>query len=194
MKTQTEFPTGDDKSTSQPNNIEAVIGVFATQGKLETARQSLNDEGVETRRIAYGEDSHYPETPNVVYDETEKVTANDVVDGVVKGAAVGAASGLLLVAIPGIGIAGPIAGALGGGFIGGIAGIDESDRGAEQPNREDYRKLLAGGKSLLIIAGNEIERQKYALKLQELGAESVNQHPPADSVVHKPKIPIEDTK
>ena len=81
-------------------------------------------------------------------------------------------------AIPGFNIAAPIAGALAGAWIGGVAAIDETDRRIQLPDRTTYQKMLNDGKALIVICGDRKTRQEYEWKFDELGATTVFQHPP----------------
>ena len=125
--------------------------------------------------------------PDIVYDDIEDLDMADTTKGMLTGGAIGAGSGLLLIGIPGLNIAAPIIGGIVGAWIGGIAGIDEAVRGIELPDQDDYKRMLAQGKSFVVIAGDEATRIEYGNKMQKLGALEVHQHPPVLQAIRSPE-------
>jgi outer membrane lipoprotein SlyB len=159
-------------------NLQAVVGVFESAEDASRVAASLRGPDVAIQRVSL-DDSAVPSTlPSLRYEEVDHVDQSDVNSGMIKGGAIGAGSGLLLFAVPGLNIAAPIAGALAGAFIGGVAGVDETKRAIELPNEVDYRQMLADGKSFVVIGGSEQVRMEFANRMKDLGAIETHQHPP----------------
>ncbi|QEG24668.1 hypothetical protein [Mariniblastus fucicola] len=170
-KTNIEPEPGEDA-------LEVVVGVFNSHEQASRAAASVRDPDLKVQRVSRTDPTAPNEMPEIVYDDIEEVSSNEIANGAMIGGAIGAGSGLLLFAIPGLNVAAPIAGALAGAWIGSVAGIDEASRGIELPNQIDYRKMLAQGKSFVVVAGDEKARSKCGMQMVELGAEDVHQHPP----------------
>lgn len=164
-------------------SLEVVIGVFPTHESASQVAASLRGPDLQVRKISRNDPTAPDDLPQIVYDEIENVDAGNVVTGAATGGAIGLGSGLLMIGIPGLNIAAPIVGAIAGAWIGGVAGVDESVRGIELPNREDYQRMLQEGKSFVVIAGTESQRIEYANKMEELGAEAIHQHPPVGHAI-----------
>ena len=166
--------------TSKTNNaaIEAVIGIFENSELANRAATELKRQNVAIQRVSRRDPSAANEMPEIIYDEVDDVANADVMNGILKGGAIGAGSGLLFFGVPGLNIAAPIFGAMAGGWIGGIAAVDEAIRGIELPDQQKYQDLLSEGKSFIVISANEAERLQYANQLEKIGATEVNQHPP----------------
>lgn len=163
--------------------LEVVVGVFSTQEDASRVAASLRGPDMKVQKVSRSDPAAPNSLPEIVFDEIEEVGSDNVAKGLMLGGAIGAGSGLLLLAIPVLNITAPIAGAVAGAWIGGVAGIDEANRGIELPNQEDYRRMLVEGKSFVVIAGDESERKKLGIRMTELGAEDVYQHPPINQVV-----------
>lgn len=168
---------------NENETIEAVIGVFENSVAASRVAASLRGPEVMVQRVSRKDPTATNELPDIVFDDIEEVGTDDVTNGMVTGGAIGAGSGLLFLGIPGLNVAAPIAGMLAGAWIGGVAGIDEAQRRVRLPNEKDYQKMLADGKSFVVMSGSESERMEYATKMQELGATEVHQHPPVRQVV-----------
>ena len=166
--------------------IHVAVGVFKSADDLSRVSASIRSPNIEFQRVSLSDPESTDELPEIAYDSTEKVEVDDVNQGMTTGGLIGFSSGLIA-GLPalgtGLGVAAPIVGLLAGAWIGGIAGIDEAHRGEELPNHEDYEGMLKAGKALLIIAGDDKEREKAGLEMQELGAEKVYQHPPLHELV-----------
>lgn len=173
--------------TMDRNNLEAVVGVFNSSDDASRVASSLRGPDVELQRVSRVDPTSANDMPQLIYDSVESVDNSDVNSGILKGGAIGAGSGLLLFAIPGLNIAAPIAGALAGAFIGGVAGVDETNRAIDLPNKSDYQKMLQNGKSFVVLGGDERTRIEYANKMKELGALEVHQHPPVLHAIRNSK-------
>ncbi len=160
------------------NRIEAVVGLFQDAESANRATTEMRLQNVEFQHVSENALNAANQMPEIVYDPVENVKTNDVMGGILKGGAIGAGSGLLFIGVPVLNIAAPITGAIAGGWIGGVAAIDEAIRGIELPDQQTYQQLLAEGKSLVVIFANESDRMEYAKQLKILGAIEVNQHPP----------------
>ncbi len=170
--------------------IEAVVGVFQDSEAASRAATEMRRQNVPLHRVSQRDASAEHEMPAIIYDEVEEVSGADVTGGILKGGAIGAGSGLLLIAVPGLNIAAPIFGAIAGAWIGGVASIDEAVRGIGLPALETYQQLLAEGRSFVVIAANESLRLEYAKQLENLGAIQVHQHPPAlEASFHHREVP-----
>lgn len=173
------------ETSNQP--LEAVVGVFESQELATQAAASLDGPDLNVKRVSRVDGKGTEELSQIVYDDVDNVGAADTAKGMLTGGAIGAGSGLLLLGVPGLNVVAPIVGTLAGAWIGGIAGIDEANRSAELPNQEDYRTMLAEGKSFVVIAGDESSRIGYGYQLKEMGALEVHQHPPVLEMLHKPE-------
>lgn len=169
--------------------IEAVVGVFNSPDDASRVAASLRGPELKLQRVSRNDPAATDDMPTIVYDDIEQVETKDMTNGILQGGAIGAGSGLLLLGVPGLNIAAPIAGALVGMFIGGVAGIDEAIRGIELPNESDYQRMLVAGKSFVVIARDESARIDLANKMSELGAEEVHQHPPVLQTVRNAEEP-----
>jgi uncharacterized membrane protein len=177
----------EPKQNIQPDpddeKIEAVVGVFPTHVAASRVAASLRGPDVKVQKISRLDPATPDAMPEIVYDEIEELSPDNVVNGAMLGGAIGGGSGLLFLAIPGLNVAAPIAGMLAGAWIGAVAGVDEAARAIELPNSEDYQSMLAEGKSFVVVAGDENKRFEFGKRLKELGAETIYQHPPLAHVV-----------
>ncbi len=169
-------------TSTTDRSIEALIAVFASRDEATKAIRALHHLGLEFVEISEepspsaSEIVH--ELRNVFYSRKQNVNSTDVADGIAKGAAIGAASGLLFIPVPILGILTTIGGFLGGALIGGMVGVDEALRETRLPDLNNYRDLLAQGKGLVVFPGDEAFRKRVGNELKAMGAESVYQHPP----------------
>ena len=161
----------------------AVVGVFQDAFAASRVAASLRGPDLSVLRVSRQDPTAEDVPPLLHYDEVDHVQASDVSQGMLTGGAIGVGSGLLLLGVPGLNVAAPVIGGLVGAWIGGVAGIAEADRAADQPPPDRYRELLAAGKSLVVIAANDSRRADYARELTQLGAEEVHHHPPLGHVV-----------
>ncbi|MEL7499923.1 MAG: hypothetical protein AAFN77_20135 [Planctomycetota bacterium] len=168
-------------------NLEVVIGVFSTPEDASRVSASLRGPEMRIQRVSRRDPVANNEMPQIVYDDIESIDSNNVANGAMLGGAIGVGSGLLLFAIPGLNVAAPIVAGLAGAWIGGVAAVDEANRGVELPNQAGYQKMLAAGKSFVVIAGDEVQRSEFAIRMSELGAEEIFQHPPVNQVVRDPE-------
>ncbi|MEQ1906279.1 MAG: hypothetical protein ABL888_19000 [Pirellulaceae bacterium] len=171
-------------STTSTNNsqIQALIAIFPNRAEATKAIQGLQHLDLEFAEISGdttpAANDVVNELRNVFYSKKQGVNSTDVAEGIAKGAAIGAASGLLFIPVPILGILATVGGFLGGALIGGMAGVDEAMRETKLPDLKDYRDLLAQGKGLVVIPGDEKFRERVGNELMELGAESIHHHPP----------------
>ncbi len=179
-------PGKELSSESGEKGLEVVVGVFRSHDDANRVAASLRGPDLNVQRVSRTDPAAPNQMPEIIYDEIREVDSSNITNGAMMGGAIGAGSGLLLFAIPGLNVAAPIVGALAGAWIGGIAGIDEAHRGIELPNQSDYRQMLAEGKSFVVISGNEAKRNEYGMKMLELGAEDIHQHPPVGQLVRTP--------
>lgn len=176
-------PNENIEPVVENEKLEVVVGVFSTHEDASRVAASLRGPEMTVRKISRVDPATPDSMPEIAYDEIEEIGGENVASGALLGGAIGAGSGLLLLAVPVLNIAAPIAGALAGAWIGAVAGIDEANRAIELPNQEDYRRMLADGKSFVVIAGDEAKRKELGIKLGELGAEDVHQHPPINQTI-----------
>lgn len=174
----------ETKSENPEPQLEAVVGVFDDAVAAKAAASQLRSSELEIHRVSRKDPETSSELPGIVYDPIDDIEPTSAARGMLRGGAIGAGSGLLLLGVPGLNVAAPLVGFLAGTWIGGIAGIDETNRAVELPNREDYREMLTNGKSFVVIGGDEATRTRVGNELQKLGAASVFQHPPLRHVVH----------
>ncbi len=179
-----ELAPGEHSDKHQ--EIDAAVGVFSTREQAASAARQIAQSGIEVKQVQRRNiESDVPPKglDDLHFEHVEAVEGNDVVSGMVKSGAIGAVSGLLLIGIPIVGLAAPIGGMLAGALIGAMAGIDEKNRAIEQPDVQRYNEMIAEGKSLLVLPGDEESRIKYQKQLYDLGAEYVWQHPPTGETV-----------
>ena len=177
---QKNFSGNDEK-------LEVVIGIFSTPSDASRVAASLRGPDLKLQRVSRVDPTSPSELPSIVYDEIEEVGVDEVSKGAFMGGAIGAGSGLLLLAVPGLNIVGPACRNVGWSVdLAQSAGIDEAQRGIELPNQSDYRSMLAAGKSFVVITGDESLRIDLRPKLLELGAEEIHHHPPTSQIVRKP--------
>jgi hypothetical protein len=168
------------------HGVEAAVAVFPNQQLAAEAARALSGTGLQVKEVRHrsGDGNDPPRgLEDLEFENVRHVESTDVVSGIVKSGAIGAVSGLLLIGVPVVGLAAPIGGMLAGALIGGMAGVDEKNRAIEQPDLERYNAMLAEGKSLLVMPGDEEARIEYQKQLYDLGAEHVWQHPPTGETV-----------
>ena len=163
--------------------IEAVVGIFEDSADASRVAASLRGPKINMQRVSRRNPVATDDMPDIVYDSIEDIPISSVAKGVLQGGAIGAGSGLLLLGVPILNVLAPVGAALAGAFIGGVAGADESNRGIELPNLKDYQRLLAEGKSIIVINGSESERLEIENKMKSLGALKTHQHPPVHHAV-----------
>ena len=163
----------DDEQT-----IEAVVGIFENPSDASRVAASIRGPEMEMQRVSRRNPEAADDMPDIVYDSIEEVSNQNVVKGMLQGGAIGAGSGLLLIGVPILNVLAPVGAALAGAFIGSVAGVDEAIRGIELPNQKDYQRMLAEGRSIIVVTGTELERCKYENEMKELGAIETHQHPP----------------
>ena len=176
-------PNNNLTTSSIEQKLEVVVGVFDSHEDASRVAASMRGSDMRVQKISRVDPTSPSFMPEIAYEEIEEVDASNVTDGALLGGAIGAGSGLLLFAFPGLNIAAPIVGGLEGAWIGSIDGIDEANRGVELPNQEDYRQMLKDGKSFVVVADVESKRAIYGNKMVELGAEVIHQHPPIKQMV-----------
>ena len=159
---------------------------FKTHEDASRVAASLRGPDLQLQKVSRRDAAAADELPEIVYDDIDDLSSDNVAKGTLVGGAIGAGSGLFFLGIPGLNIAAPIAGMLAGAWIGAVSGIDETMRGIDLPTQQEYQQMLAEGKSFLVITGSESERIRFGNKMNELGAEMVHQHPPVLSAVREP--------
>lgn len=170
--------------SSEP--VPALVAVFDSSEAAENAAKQIKLSNTLVHRVNLQDSSAEHAVPDIQFDHVVEVDSNQVAHGVMRGSLIGAGTGLVFMAVPGLAIAAPIAGALAGAWIGGISAIDETDRGIQLPDREAYEKMLSEGKSLIVITGERNVRLKYEKEMEKLGATDTYQHPPIfDAGFHK---------
>lgn len=175
------------ETIEEGETIEAVVGIFVDPTDASRVAASMRSPELNLQRVSRRNPAATDDMPDIVYDEIEELSAPNVANGAMLGGAIGAGSGLLLMGVPVLNVLAPIAGGLAGAFIGGVAGVDEANRGIRLPDLEDYQKKLAEGKSIIVISGNETTRLHCENKMKELGAEQTFQHPPVLQSVRSPR-------
>jgi hypothetical protein len=158
--------------------VEKVVGLFDTPEDASRVAASLRRPELSVQRVSRVDPTAPDQMPKLIFDPIAEIDGDSPSSGILRGGAIGAGSGLLFLGVPGLNVAAPIAGALVGAWIGGIAGIDEANRSIELPDENDYRSMLAAGKSFVVIAGDETTRIEIEKQMTELGAVAVYQHPP----------------
>jgi|GEM_PF-1990799 len=185
-----------DGTKNSERNIEAVVAVYDSRNSAGNAVRALDRVGLDFSEIdatlASSSDVAGNDLKRLFFSEAEGVDSSDVIEGMAKGAAIGGVAGAFFLAVPIVGLMAPIGGALGGALIGGMAGIDESIRESRLPSLAEYRQMIAAGKALVIIPGDEEFRIQMENELKKTGAESVNQHPPVSHAVRTPEPVPED--
>lgn len=163
--------------------IEVVIGVFDHHEDASRVAASLRGPDINLQKVSVADPGSPSQLPEIVYEDIDDISTSNIADGAMLGGAIGAGSGLLLLGIPILNVAAPIAGALAGAWIGSVAGIDEASRGIRLPDEDDYRQMLKEGKSFVVIAGDEATRMDYGHQMVELGAKDLFQHPPVQQSI-----------
>lgn len=173
-------------TTGELTALASVVGVF--DSPADACRAAVNLRGPNLK--VQGVSQTIPVVPNgtpeiAFYEVGEEEMRDKFINGMLTGGAIGAGSGLLLVGIPVLNLAAPVVGAMVGAWIGAIAGIDEATRVNEVPREIDYHRMLAEGKSFVVITGDEAELLVYGEKMVALGASDVHQHSPFQHVYWK---------
>jgi hypothetical protein len=180
-------------STSN-SQIEALVAIFPNREEATKAIQGLQHLDLEFAEInadsTPATNDVVNELRNVFYSKKHGVNSTDVADGIAKGAAIGAASGLLFIPVPILGLLATAGGFLGGALIGGMVGVDEAMRETKLPDLENYREMLAEGKGLVVIPGDETFRERVGNELKALGAESIHHHPPIAHEFRHPETEV----
>lgn len=167
-----------EDQNSNDEMLEAVVGVFESGSDASRAASELKSDQLQVQQVSRGSSQTDDKMPELIYADVEEVDNTSIADGVMTGGAIGAGTGLLMLGVPLLNVAAPVAGALAGAFIGGVAGADEANRSSELPDLAHYRAALANGKSLVVLHGDQAARLEYANALKRFGATEVHQHPP----------------
>ena len=167
--------------SSEQKPIHVAIGIFPNADQLSRVSASIRNPDIEFQRVSLSDPASTDDLPKIVYDPIDHIEAGDVNQGIKTGSLIGFSSGLLA-GVPMMGsgmfLAAPLAGLLAGAWIGGVAGVAEAHRSEELPSHDDYEAMLKEGKALLVISGDDHEREKAGNEMLELGATKVYQHPP----------------
>lgn len=164
---------GQKGAQNNTQSAKNVVGIFSSRDSAERAVQELRRQGFTTEEISIvtkeGQADH-------TYDD------DDISDGVLTGGTIGGIGGLILgagaMAIPGIGpimAAGPIAAALGGAAVGGIAG-GLIDWGIPAEESKRYEQSVAQGDILAIVRADAAKVNQAAQVFRDNGAKDVTSH------------------
>ena len=176
----------ENLESSKQKPIHVAVGVFRNADELSRVSASIRNPDIEFQRVSLSDPASADDLPKIVYDPIDHIDADDVNQGIKTGSLIGFSSGLLAgVPMMGTGmfLAAPLAGLLAGAWIGGVAGVAEAHRSEELPSHDDYETMLKDGKALLVISGDEKERERVGNEMMELGATKVYQHPPLHHLV-----------
>ena len=165
-------PKENIEPETNQEKLEVVIGVFGNHQDASRVAASLRGPETKLQKISRRDPASPDQLPEIVYENIEEIGSDDIASGALLGGAIGAGSGLLLMALPaatvGLAIAAPFAAGLAGAWIGAVAGVDEANRGIELPNQDDYQRLLADGKSFVVIAGDEAKRSQCGIEMNSI--------------------------
>lgn len=157
---------------------KVVIGVFSSVQNAEKAVSNLRQQGFtnEEINIVTKKERTREERGATAYED------DDITDGTLTGGTIGGIGGLLLgagaLAIPGLGpivAAGPIAAALSGAVMGGVAG-GLIDWGIPAEVSQRYENRVKEGGILAVIRTSPSNVDKAALVLRQNGAQEVESH------------------
>lgn len=169
----TQSTTSSTVSTQKSNLT--VIGIFESKFDAEKAVTALRQQGFSNEEI------------NIIskkqsQDEDTDVVDDDIMDGTLTGATIGGIGGLIVGAgalmIPGIGpilAMGPIAAALSGAMVGGLAG-GLIDWGIPSVDSKHYEEEVSNGSILAIIRTDAVKMSSVAQILRQNGAKDVKTH------------------
>jgi uncharacterized membrane protein len=168
--------TGQATSNQQAKTSagqKVVIGVFRSKREAEEAVSQLRTQGFSNQEI------------NIVSKQGQNQTEyaeDDITDGALTGGTIGGIGGLLLgagaLAIPGLGpivAVGPIAAALSGAVVGGIAG-GLIDWGIPEEVSKRYENSVRQGGILAVIRTSDNSVNQAAAILRQNGAQDVESH------------------
>lgn len=168
--------TMSSQNAQQSNSTggkKVVIGIFNSKREAEQAVGQLRNQGFSDQEI------------NIVSKQDQKQTEyaeDDITDGALTGGTIGGIGGLLLgagaLAIPGIGpivAVGPIAAALSGAVMGGIAG-GLIDWGIPEEVSRRYENSVRQGGILAVIRTTDSSVNQAASILRQNGAKDVESH------------------
>ncbi|EGO62120.1 general stress protein [Acetonema longum] len=169
---------GTVNSAAGGTGQKVVIGVFSSVQNAEKAVSNLRQQGFtnEEINIVTKKEKTREEQGTTEYED------DDITDGTLTGGTIGGIGGLLLgagaLAIPGLGpvvAAGPIAAALSGALMGGVAG-GLIDWGIPAEVSEHYENRVKEGGILAVIRTSPSNVDKAALVLRQNGAQEVESH------------------
>lgn len=165
--------SGQNQTTRMAGDQKVVIGVFRSRRQAEQAVNQLRGQGFSDQEI------------NVVSKQGQNQTEyveDDITDGALTGGTIGGIGGLLLgagaLAIPGLGpivAVGPIAAALSGAVVGGIAG-GLIDWGIPEEVSRRYENSVRQGGILAVIRTSTGSVDQAATILRQNGAQDVEAH------------------
>lgn len=166
------------------HDFDAAIGIFSDAQAARNGIDQLLADGIAINYITEVDRDLETEAPPINFANLKEVEPSHMLSGAATGAGIGAVAGLIGLAVPGLWLGAVITGALGGGLIGGMAGIDEAVRARDQPDLAEYQRWLKAGKSLLIVMGDEARRHRAENSMKSAGAELTFQHPPILELIH----------
>jgi uncharacterized membrane protein len=161
------------KQANASGEQKVVIGIFQSKREAEQAVNQLRSQGFTNQEI------------NIVSKQDQKQTEyaeDDITDGALTGGTLGGIGGLLLgagaLAIPGLGpivAVGPIAAALSGAVMGGVAG-GLIDWGIPEEVSRRYENSVREGGILAVIRTSATSVNQAATILRQNGAQDVESH------------------
>jgi uncharacterized membrane protein len=164
---------GGQQANAAAGGQKVVIGIFQSKREAEQAVNQLRSQGFSNQEI------------NIVSKQDQNQTEyaeDDISDGALTGGTLGGIGGLLLgagaLAIPGLGpivAAGPIAAALSGAVMGGIAG-GLIDWGIPEEVSRRYENSVRQGGILAVIRTSDSSVNQAAAILRQNGAKDVESH------------------
>lgn len=182
QSTMSQAPTGStagqtsaagQQTGASGGRQKVVIGVFRSTQAAEQAVNQLRSQGFGNQEI------------NIISKKDQNQTEyvdDDITDGAVTGGTLGGIGGLLLgagaLAIPGLGpivAVGPIAAALSGAVVGGVAG-GLIDWGIPEEVSRRYENSVRQGGILAIVKTAETSVNQAAAILRQNGAQDVESH------------------
>lgn len=164
-------------------NTEVVVGVFHDLEHASQATASLRGPGIEFQRISKTNVAAHDNLPEIPCDQATEQKQSSSLKGALYGSALGALASTLFISVPGINVLCFLLSIAVGGWIGAIAGLDETLRSIGTPKKDDYQRVVDEGKSVVVFAGKPKERARIGQELMAYGALEVHHHPPVGNWV-----------
>ncbi|MGI6643235.1 MAG: hypothetical protein ACOX3V_04455 [Bacillota bacterium] len=161
---------------------KTVLGVFDDTNQAERAADELQRRGIDRNELSVIAKEDRGGDRRNRDDQGQGMTGSRISDGVATGGAIGGAAGILAgvgaLAIPGIGpivAAGPIAAALTGAAMGGIAG-GLVDWGIPEEAGQRYEEHVRTGKVVTLVKTDDDKVREVSDILRRNGAYDVESH------------------